>query len=187
MKNVFLAVALIAFAATGLQAQKYFTREGSISFFSDAPLEKIEAHNGQATSVIDFESGKMEIAVLIKAFQFEKALMEEHFNENYMESSKYPKALFKGQIADLKGVDLEKEGTYPVKVIGSMTIHGVTNELEVPAELTIDKEGVLTGNTNFELVLADYEIAIPSVVKDNIAKTVKVTANFNFQEFKKGS
>ena len=92
-KNLFFLLLATLFCLN-LSAQKFFTREGKISFYSDAPMEKIEAHNQQATSVIDIESGRMEFAVLIKAFQFEKALMQEHFNENYMESSKYPKATF---------------------------------------------------------------------------------------------
>ena len=91
-----LLVALVSFQS-GI-AQKYFTRNGNISFHSDTPMEKIEGHNKNSTAVIDAESGKLEFAVLIKAFHFEKALMEEHFNENYMESNKFPKASFKGQI-----------------------------------------------------------------------------------------
>ena len=86
--------------SSALLGQKYFTKDGKVSFYSDALMEKIEAHNTKAASVIDAENGQMEFAVLIKAFQFEKALMQEHFNENYMESSTYPKASFKGKIED---------------------------------------------------------------------------------------
>ncbi len=130
-------------AGTTLNAQKFFTREGKVSFYSGAPVEKIGAYNSKATAVVDAEAGNMEFAVLIKAFQFEKALMQEHFNENYMESDKYPKALFKGQVTDMDKVNLSKNGEYPVNVKGSLTIHGVTKEVEVPGKFTV-KDGNMT-------------------------------------------
>ena len=109
----------------GLLSQKYFTRDGKITFLSEAPIETIEATNSKATSVIDISSGKIEFAVLIKAFHFEKALMQQHFNENYMESSKFPKATFKGKIDSVGQVDFGKDGTYEIMVSGDMTIHGI--------------------------------------------------------------
>src|SRR5690606_25912300 len=114
MKNL-IVVLLIGLIAPVLNAQgKYFTKEGKISFSSDAPMEKIEAHNRKANSVIDAASGKMEWSVLIKAFQFEKALMQEHFNENYMESDKFPKAVFKGVIQQHDKIDWTKDGVHNV-------------------------------------------------------------------------
>ena len=181
-KVLFIAITL--FSAISLQAQKHFTRNGSITFSSEAPLEKIEASNQNATSVIDLESGKMEFAVLIKAFQFEKALMQEHFNENYMESDKYPKAIFKGAIVDLSKIDFSKDEAYPVKVKGKMTIHGQTNELETDGVITV-KDGKIFANSTFEVAVADYKIKIPSVVKDNIAKTVQIKVDMNYEVLKK--
>ena len=126
----------------------------------------------------------MEFAVLIKAFQFEKALMQEHFNENYMESDKYPKAIFKGAIVDASTVDFSKDGDYPVKVKGKLTIHGVTNEVETDGTIDV-KDGKISASSNFEIAVADYKIKIPSVVKDNIAKTVQIVVDMNYELFKK--
>ena len=167
-----------------MEAQKYFTRNGNISFLSEAPLEKIEAVNQKASSVMDVESGRIEFAVLIKAFHFEKALMQEHFNENYMESSKYPKAKFKGYIVDISKVDFSTDGTYPVRVKGTMMIHGVSNEIEVDAVFII-QDGEISARSNFELAVADYDIKIPKVVKDNIAKTVMVRVALDYELFRK--
>lgn len=166
----------------GLFAQKYFTRTGAITFTSEAPLEKIEASNQKATSVLDVATGKMEFAVLIKAFQFEKALMQEHFNENYMESDKYPKAIFKGAITDISQVDFAKDGTYPVKVQGRLTIHGETKEVASDGSITIEN-GQISGKSTFEVAVADFKIEIPKVVRDNIAKTVVITVNVDYELF----
>lgn len=184
-KNIiFSFFTIFLFNANGLIAQKYFTREGSITFFSDASLEKIEAHNTNATSVLDIESGKFEFAVLIKAFQFEKALMQEHFNENYMESSKFPKASFKGKIDNFQEIDLSKDGKYEVNVSGEMTIRGKSNPLTTKGTLEV-KANSIFAFSEFLISIADYDIKIPSVVKDNIAKEVKVTAKLEYKPFKK--
>jgi YceI-like protein len=181
-----LFIAFTLFFGTSLFGQKHFTRAGNITFSSDAPLEKIEASNQTATSIIDIASGKMEFAVLIKAFQFEKALMQEHFNENYMESDKYPKAIFKGAIDDASTIDFKKDGSYPVKVKGSLTVHGETNEVVAEGIINI-KEGKISAKSAFEVAVADYKIKIPSVVKDNIAKTVKINVDMDYELFEKSN
>lgn len=181
---IFLMLLIPAFTST--QAQKYFTRDGNISFFSDAPLEKIEAHNSKATSVLDVASGKMEFAVLIKAFQFEKALMQEHFNENYLESDKYPKSTFKGEITNIKSVDFSKDGEYEVNVKGDLTIHGETKAIEAPGKIIV-KNGNVTANSSFEVAVADFNISVPAVVRDNIAKIVRIDVSVNYEELNKGS
>jgi polyisoprenoid-binding protein YceI len=170
---------------TAVNAQKYFTRSGMISFYSEAPVEKIEAVNNKVTSVVDFENSKMEFAVLIKAFQFEKSLMQEHFNENYMESSKFPKAIFKGTFeADSAiTINIKDDGIYPVKIKGDLTIHGVTKPIEATANFII-KGGVINGNAEFNVLVADYDIEIPAVVRDNIAKEVKITVTNKYEELK---
>ncbi len=183
MKKLLLFAILMAFGLTTIQAQKYFTREGKVSFTSEAPLERIEANNHKATSVMDAETGKMEFAILIKAFQFEKALMQEHFNENYLESSKFPKAVFKGEIVNLSDVNFSENGTYKVNVKGQMTIHGVTKEIEAPGTITINN-GDISAASNFQLTVADYEIEIPSIVREKIAKTVDVAVDLNYQPYK---
>lgn len=185
MKKLFFIATLLV-VANGLIAQKYFTRSGKVSFSSEAPLEKIEAQNSNATSVIDLESGQMEFAVLIKAFQFEKALMQEHFNENYMESDKFPKSLFKGKIQNLDAINFSKDGEYVAEVKGDLTIHGVTKSIETTGTFVV-KNGNISASSNFSVLVADYNIEIPNVVKDNIAKEVVINLALDYQEFKKGS
>ena len=182
----FLVFVSVLFFANSIHAQKYFTRTGNIVFSSDAAMEKIEASNQKATSVLDAATGKMEFAVLIKAFQFEKALMQEHFNENYMESDKYPKAKFKGGIVDVSKVDFLKDGIYPVNVKGNLTIHGETNEVETDGTIVM-KDGKISATSTFEVAVADYKIEIPKVVRDNIAKIVSITVNIDYELFKKKS
>ena len=184
MKKLIFCLILTTSVLTTVQAQKYFTREGKVSFFSEAPLEKIEAHNESATSVLDAETGKMEFAVLIKAFQFEKALMQEHFNENYMESNTYPKAIFKGAIVDYNADMIQSDGEHKVKVEGDLTIHGETKAVETEAVFEI-KNGKVKAGTEFEVAVADYGIKIPKVVVENIAKIVQIKVDVDYQLFNK--
>ncbi len=180
MKYSIFLVMILALADSSIYAQKVFTRSGQISFYSDAPLEKIQAHNHKATCVLDLSSGKMEWAVLIKAFSFEKALMQEHFNENYMESTKYPKATFVGNIVDYQKIDLSKDGFTETKVVGDLTIKGTTRPVESQAVLET-KNGKLTGKSTLVIAVADYGIEIPKLVRDNIAKEVKIEINADFE------
>jgi hypothetical protein len=182
MRSFFLLILTLGSFTTGLQAQQYFTRAGHIAFTSDAPLEKIEAVNKSAVSIIDLETGQMEFAVLIKAFQFEKALMQEHFNENYLESNTFPKAVFKGRIENYTPISLSEDGEYPVSVKGRITIHGVTRELITEGKLLV-RNGQLAARSGFELIVADFDIKIPKIVRDNIARTVKVLVEVNYELF----
>jgi hypothetical protein len=163
---------------------KFYTREVNITFLSKSPLEKIEANTNSGNSVVDMISGRVEVAVLIKSFNFEKALMQEHFNENYMESDKFPKAIFKGTILNYKDIHLHTEGNYTAKLKGDLTIHGVTKPMEIQAEFRV-RDGKVFADSEFDLTVADYDISIPSLVRDNIAKIVKVKLKAEFQEFKK--
>lgn len=174
MKKLLFIMVMSLSAVIASAQDRYFTRNANITFYSDAPLEKIEGKNSQATSVLDAKTGQIEFAVLMKAFEFEKSLMQEHFNENYVESGKYPKANFKGTITNMSAVDLTKDGSYPVKVKGQMTLHGVTNETSADGVLDV-KGGKITGKSTFNIALADYKIAIPSLVKDKVSREVKVT------------
>lgn len=173
-------IIVIVLISMNMSAQKYFTKEGSISFFSKAPLENIEAHNEKATAVIDLETGDMEWAVLIKAFSFEKALMQEHFNENYMESSKYPKATFKGKFTDYNADLLQKDGSHKMTVTGELTIHGETQNISTPVTISRNGDG-LSGKAEFSVKVQDYKIDIPSIVRDKIAKEIKITVEADFQ------
>lgn len=182
-KTILIVLALFAIVIQ-IDAQKYFTKSATIKFSSDAPMEKIEAINSKATSVIDLETGKMEWAVLIKAFKFEKALMEEHFNENYMESSQFPKSKFKGQITNLSEINFNKSGTYMAKLTGQLDIHGVQKSIICDAAFVVSEEG-LSGSSSLEVMLSDYDISIPKLVKDNIAKTVQISIEADFKALKR--
>lgn len=184
MKKLFFLALLVMGTAMTAQAQKYFTREGKITFTSEAPVERIEATNQSATAVLDAASGRLEFAALIKAFQFEKALMQEHFNENYMESDTYPKATFKGQIENAASINWGKDGSYPVQVSGDLTIHGVTQKLSTAATIKITN-GLPSATADFTVAVADYDIEIPAVVADNIAKEVTIQVNVALQALNK--
>lgn len=171
---------LAAFLTAGcLHGQKYFSKNAVIRFHSDSPLEKIEAVNSTANTVFDASTGKMEFSALNTAFAFEKALMQEHFNENYMESSKYPKIIFKGMVNEINSLKLSTQGTYKVTVTGEMTLHGVTKSLTAPAEFVVDAKGV-HGSSKFRVKCSDYNIEIPAVVKDNISNEVDITVKVDF-------
>lgn len=183
MKKIIALIIVLSTTGVGF-GQKFFTKSGEISFLSEAPLETIEARNNQATSVIDSESGAIQWAVLIKAFKFEKALMEEHFNENYMESDEFPKAKFKGKILNMSEIDFAKEGTQEATVKGTLEIHGVEREVETTATFTMQK-GKIKGACSFTILVEDYKIEIPGVVKDNIAKEVDITITAYYEPLNK--
>ena len=159
------------------------TRNGKISFFSRTPMENIDAVNNEVLGVMDLKKGEIAFAVLIKGFHFERALMEEHFNENYMESSKYPKATFKGMIDNYKTVDLTKNGKYNVKISGDLTMHGVTQKVATDGQIVVNN-GKIEATSAFNVALADYKITIPALVKDQISKTVKITITSNLELLK---
>jgi polyisoprenoid-binding protein YceI len=181
--NRLLSIITVLILITGLtNAQtRYISRTAKVTFLSEAPLERIEGRNSQGTSVFDSKTGQFEFAILIKAFEFEQALLQDHFNENYMESTKFPKSTFKGTIQDIANIDLMKAGTYPVKVKGQLTIHGVTKEVSTDGTLEVKGDKVI-GKANFEVACADYNIEIPSLVKDKIAKFVKIAIEAPYQK-----
>lgn len=184
MKKLIIATALIfGFIQFGI-SQKYFTKEGKITFVSKAPLETIEAENNTSTFVMDLATGKIQMATLIKGFHFEKALMEEHFNENYMESDKFPKATFKGEFADGITINVNQDGTLLVGIIGLLTIHGETKKVEMPANFTVTN-GKVKARAQLRINLSDYKVAIPKVVKENISEEVKITVEVDLAELKK--
>lgn len=181
MKNKIMCLALfLAFSLTVTAQNRYFTKTGHIDFFSHTAIEDIKGVNDQVTSFLDMATGDMVFSVLNRSFQFAKPLMQEHFNENYMESEKFPKGSFDGKITDLKSIDFEKSGKYPVKVSGKLTIHGVTKDIEAAAVLTIDKDKI-NGESVFPINPEDYGIKIPGVVRQNIAESMKVTVQMNYQ------
>lgn len=159
---------------------RYIDRAGKASFFSEAPLENIEAHNEQVLSLLDIEKGEVAASMLMKSFQFQKALMQEHFNEKYIESDKYPKATFKGKITDMSKVDLSKDGNYTVDVEGEITIHGETQPLKTRVDFIV-KDKSISASSTFNLRVKDFKITIPTLVVKNIAEVVEVKISFNYK------
>lgn len=175
MKKYSILLAALLLAAPAF-SQRYMTRTGKVSFFSSTPMENIEAVNNETACALDAGSGEVVFQVPIKSFKFEKALMQEHFNENYMESDKFPKAEFKGKLANPGAVSFGKDGRYDVKVAGKLTIHGVTRDVTLPGTVTVKGKDV-TANSAFKVRTADYGIKIPGVVAGKIANEIEVTVN----------
>ena len=183
MKSYLLLLLALPLFTTSYAQHKYFTKTGKITFTSKAPLEKIEAKNKTAVAVIDTKSGALQFALQMKGFEFEKALMEEHFNENYVETDKYPKAEFKGMIINNKEINYSKDGLYTAKVKGKLTIHGETKDIETTATLKITGNKLNTVST-FNILISDYKISIPSVVKDKLSNEVAIVVDCNMEQLK---
>ncbi len=178
MKSKILLLAMLAIFQVS-QAQKLITKTAHIWFYSKTPLEEIEAHNRQAVSTLDPATGEMAFMLLIKSFEFKKALMQEHFNENYLESDKYPKASFKGKITNPDKINFKKDGVYNAEVSGDMTIHNVTKPLSAKGTLEV-KGNTVIASCKFITTPQEWDIEIPSVVADKIAKQIEVTVEATY-------
>ena len=181
MKTLILLICTSIFVTQTMVAQRYVSKNTKMNIYSYTPLETIDATNSQAVSIMDLTTGDIQFSLLIKSFEFKRELMEEHFNENYMESDIYPKAGFKGKLSGLENVNLKKDGSYLVDVSGDLTIHGVTKAFSTAATLEV-KKGTITGKSSFVILPEDYNIAIPDLVKDKIAKEITVTIEAPYQE-----
>lgn len=173
MKNYLSLLLFTAFSLSGIAQEKIMTKTGKISFYSDSPAEKIEAHNNRVTSVIDLSTGAIEFSVAIKGFEFEKALMQEHFNENYMESDTYPKSTFRGKISNISSIDFKKDGEYVAEVEGELTLHGVSKKISTKAKITV-KGGKISASGSFQIALADYKIKGHSKVAEVIDVKIEI-------------
>jgi YceI-like domain len=180
MKALTLIFATFFFLTGTATAQNYVTKNGKISFFSKTNIENIDAVNNQAVSVLTPKTASIAFSVLINGFLFKKALMQEHFNENYMESNKYPKAGFKGTITDIDKVNFTKDGTYNITVTGDLNVHNVTNKVTMPAVIQV-KNGKISANTVFKVKLDDYKISVPKIVEGNISKTIEIKVDCNYE------
>jgi len=175
-KRFLFAFSFLSLCIWAQSQDKFYTKSGKINFYSVAPLEDIEAKHKSVACVLDTKTGSLQFSALIKGFEFENAEMQEHFNEDYLESDKFPKAEFKGQIVNNAAINYQKSGTYPVQVKGQLTIHGVTKEVQTTGNIKVDGDG-LKAAASFNIQVADFNIKIPSLVKDKIAKTVKITVD----------
>ena len=176
MKKIILPIAAIVISLSTIAQEKtYSTKSGVIKFFSNAPLEKIEAVNSQVICKLSNKTGQMGFAMLIKGFKFDNSLMQDHFNENYMESSKpkLDKADFKGTITNIAAVNFAKDGSYPVVVDGNLTIHGVTKKVSEKGTIEVSAAKVSIKSI-FKLNIEEYGIK-GKYIGEKIAKEVEIT------------
>jgi len=171
-------VLLLIFAAvTNASAQKLITKTGNIKFQASMPsYEEVAAENKSVSAVLDQSTGDFASLVLIKGFRFKVALMEEHFNENYMESEKFSKATLKGKIEDF---DISKITSTPKNFTlkGDLTIHGKTKPVTVIIKISKAANGVNAIGA-FEVKPEDFDIEIPSLVRKKVADKIKINYNF---------
>lgn len=174
MKTKLLIIAFAFFVALPGQAQRYITKNGIISFFSATDIENIDAENNQVNAVLDLSNGQLVFKVLMKSFEFEKALMQEHFNENYVESDKFPTATFSGVISNIAAFAKDYSGPFTTTIEGELTIHGKTQKIKETASLEW-VENSIKGLAKFMVAPDDYDISIPSAVANKIAKEIEVS------------
>ena len=181
MNKFYFILFTVLFVNQAFSQDKYLTKNGFVSFFSHSLVEDIRADNNQVLSIIDAKTGQIAIQLLMKSFFFKKALMQEHFNENYVESYKYPKAKFKGEIIDFTSLN---EDINETEIKGTLSLHGEEKEIRTIAIVDIqDKEIIVTGE--FTVEVADFNIKIPSVVINNIAKTIKISFELHHKPYSK--
>tara|TARA_B100001142_G_scaffold301946_1_gene328051 strand:- start:15173 stop:15691 length:519 start_codon:yes stop_codon:yes gene_type:complete len=168
-----LIISILFLASLSLNAQQYIAKDGEITFFSEAPLENISAINKQVSAVYDNDSKEIVFQLYIKDFIFPKALMQEHFNENYLESDVYPKSIFSGKVIsqEIKSCTVE----------GELTIHGKKNIITVSGILEKENNTVNI-SARFMIKLQDYDIKIPKIVMYKLAEEIEVTVNIKLKE-----
>jgi hypothetical protein len=171
MPRSLIILLVVLFQTQIISAQRYSTRDGLAEFYSHAPLEDIRAQNKKVQCLLNAETGDVAFRIRIADFQFRKKLMQEHFNEKYMESEKYPEATFTGTLGEFS-----TSATAPQQVVakGKLTIHGITHEVAIPGTVTFSAAGVRM-NSKFTVKLDDYKITIPQILWQNIAEEIEVT------------
>lgn len=180
----FIVTAILFFLTIMVNAQgKYYTKAGKISFYSSTSVENIEAINKSAVAIVDSKTGDIQFAVLMKGFEFKKALMQEDFNRDYVESSKFPKAEFKGQITNNSEINYSADGNYTAKVKGKLTIHGETKDIETTGTISV-KDGKVQVKSVFNIQIADYKITVRKLYRDNISSTIKITVDCSLDPMK---
>jgi polyisoprenoid-binding protein YceI len=171
---VVFSLIILGYQANG---QLYMAQNGEVSFFSKTPLEDIDALNKQVGSIINADNNEVAVQMRVTSFVFPNKLMQEHFNENYLESDKFPSATFKGKIREV--VDLKVPGTYAVTAVGTATIHGITRPIEIKGNV-VSTGDQLTLSCQFDIKLVDYKIDIPKIVFAKIAEVIRVSSKINY-------
>ena len=177
-------VLIICISALSLyaNAQIYIGEKCKITFFSAAKLENIDATNSITKPVFNAKTGDFAIKASQNAFIFKSSLMQEHYNENYMETEKYPYATFKGKINE--AIDYTVDGIHPVTMTGKLDLHGVELPRTINGTVTV-KDGKINMESSFEVIVAEHNVKVPNLYVNNIAEKVKVTFNADMVVLKK--
>jgi hypothetical protein len=179
----YICIILFSFLSINQAGQDlYVSKNARITFFSSALIEDIKAETTAGVSVFNAATNELGFSVAISSFQFEKAFMQQHFNSDYMESDKYPRAVFKGKL--LEHADLTKDGTYTVNARGELTIHGITQTRTIPGTLIV-KNGVISMTSEFMVKCGDHHIDIPQILFYHIAEVIKVNVSAVYSPYKK--
>jgi hypothetical protein len=181
MKNIIIIFALIM--GYSANAQQFVAKTGKAHFFSKNTMEDIEATSNTAVCALNTTTKKIVVKIRNTSFKFKSGLMQEHFNENYMESDKYEFSSLDAVIVE--NIDFTKDGIYDVTIKGTLDIHGVKVEREIKGKLTIKNGVPVNGTAKFDVKLADHKIKIPSLLGSNIAEVIPVDVDFNFEKYEK--
>ena len=182
IRNLFILV-LITASVTAFGQGKFIAKNAYISFYSSTPMEDILGESNEVVSILNVETGDVGFQAIMTTFHFKRALMEEHFNENFMESTKFPKSKFNGKIEGFKKEMLSGPVTN-ITITGQLTVHGVEKTITVPGTLGLE-DGKLVGTSKFKAVPEDYGIVIPALVRDKIAKEMEATVKVNYVPYGK--
>ena len=184
MKKTLLFLLTLCFLTLLSFGQVYKTSSGIINFDAGTGMEDIKGINKGVSSAFDSKTGRYQFLLPINGFEFKSQLMQDHFHENYMETDKYPKSKFTGQIIDINTVNFSKNGTYPVKVKGILEMHGVSKEVTANGNFIID-HGAVQSYSEFYILLSDFGISVPSLVGDKLSKKVKIQVNCQYSIYNK--
>lgn len=182
MKIIIKMLLISLFLSSKSLGQLYSTQTGETSFFSETPVENIVAINKTVGAILNISTNEIAVSMKMAGFNFPNKLMQEHFNENYMESEKFPIGTFKGKI--IESIDFTKNGTYDVTAKGQLTLHGVTIPRDLKGKLTIENQKIIL-ISNFEVKLIDYKIDIPKIVFAKIAEVISVKTKYDFSPYLK--
>jgi polyisoprenoid-binding protein YceI len=185
MKRIIITAIALFISTVLVNAQYvYFTKTGHVYFMSHTDAINIDGNNNQVTSFFNIEKNEIVFQLLIKSFKFTLATAEEHFNETYMESDKFPKASLKGTVINTSDIKINVNGTYKAIVKGELTIHGVTKPIEQEGSITV-KDGKISAASSFKINIDDYGIKVPKLVEDRVAKIVDVKIDLEYEPYTK--
>jgi hypothetical protein len=181
--SLLLSLLLLPILASA-QDSLWFTRSGHIYFISHTDIIDIDANHYQVASFFNTKTGEMAFTLLMKSFQFTLPLAEEHFNENYVESEKFPKSTFKGKISGYDPARLLPNADYPVEVEGDLMIHGVTAKIKEKGVLRKNGDEI-RATSRFNILLDTYRIKVPNLVADRVAKVIPIDVEMIYKPYKK--